>query len=94
MGVFGYIILFYIGFYFFRLAENYGRNKWLYGFLGIFFFVSGFVSYIIYKRIFEAEEFDSNDIAFISLKSIFSGLLFSFVLFHVINFIWKKNDKH
>lgn len=91
MNIIVYILLFYIGFYYYRLAENYKKRKWLYAILGVFFSVFGFFSNIIYVRLFKMNNFDESDIANLSLKSISMGVLFAFVLFHVINFIWKKN---
>ncbi|CAM1368000.1 conserved membrane protein of unknown function [Tenacibaculum soleae] len=91
MSVFGYILLFYVGFYFYRLAENYNRNKWLYAFLGLVFFFIGCFGYVMYVRFFEMDEIQGFDIAMISIKSVGMGILFSFVMFHFIDFIWKKN---
>ena len=87
------IILFYIGFYYYRLAENYKKRRLLYALLGVFFSIFGFFTNVIYFRLFKMNEYNEFDIANLSIRSIFMGILFAFVLFHFINFIWKKSSK-
>jgi len=93
MSALWYIFIFYIGFYFYRLAENYNRNKWLYGAFGILFYFVGFFVHPLYVRFFVDEEFDKYDISIVSIKSLITGFLFVFILFHLLDFIWKKKEK-
>lgn len=93
MSALGYVFVFYVGFYFFRLAENHNRNKWLYGVLGIFFYFTGVFANLMYVRLFVIEEVDEYNITTISMKSFFTGFVFVFVLFHLLDFIWKKKVK-
>ncbi|MCT4699581.1 hypothetical protein [Tenacibaculum haliotis] len=91
MSILGYILLFYIGFYFYRLAENHSKHKWLYAFLGVVFFFLGLFTYVLYVRIFKVDEINGFDIAMITMKSVLIGVLSSFIMFHLLDFIWKKN---
>ena len=93
MKALGYIFLFYIGFYFYRLAENHNKNKWLFAVIGIVAYFVGVIGYPLYLRIFNFEEIRGFDITSISLKSFLIGLICVFFLFQVLNFIWnrKKN---
>ena len=94
MSALGYILLFYIGFYFYRLAENHNKNKWLYGLLGVvLFFISLFVS-VLLERFFRGDEINEFDIAIISVKSIFIGTLVVFIVFQILDSLWerKKNN--
>ena len=93
MKALGYIFLFYIGFYFYRLAENHNKNKWLFAVIGIVVYFVGVIGYPLYLRIINFEEIRGFDITSISLKSFLIGLICVFFLFQVLNFIWnmKKN---
>lgn len=88
-----YIFLFYVGFYFFRLAENHKRNKWLFSLIGIITFFVGYFSYIFYYRIFRQVEIVDFSIIAIRLKSFFSGLIFVVIEFHLLDFIWSKKKR-
>ena len=93
MSTLGYIFIFYVGYYYFRLAENYKRNKWVFGFLGIFFYYFGIVLYVLYQKIFVIEEIDEFDLTSLSLKSFVAGFIIVFFMFHWLNYIWSRNDK-
>lgn len=93
MSALGYIFIFYIGFYYYRLAENYKRNKWLFGFLGIFFYYVGIILYVLYQRIFVIEEIDEFDMTSISFKVFVVGFVIVFVIFHLLNYIWSRAKK-
>ena len=93
MSAVGYIILFYVGFYFYRLAENHKRNKWLFGFIGIATYFFGILVYPLYVRFFYDDEINEFDISAISLKSSLIGLLFVFFLFQLFSLIWSRKKK-
>ncbi|WP_339658709.1 hypothetical protein [uncultured Polaribacter sp.] len=90
MKALSYIFIFYIGFYFYRLAENHKRNKWLFGFVGIVTYLIGLVSYPLFIRILYLEENHNFDLAAISLKSFLIGVLSVFFLFQLLSFIWSR----
>jgi cellobiose-specific phosphotransferase system component IIC len=89
----GYIFIFYIGFYFYRLAENYKKNKWLFGFLGIINFIIGSFSYLLFCRLFNSVEFNKENLSSIGLKGFISGVIFSILIFQILNFIWSRKEK-
>ncbi|MCO6162639.1 hypothetical protein [Flavobacterium sp. NRK F7] len=39
--MFGFIFIFFIGRFFYRLAEQYHQNKWLFGILGVVMYYAG-----------------------------------------------------
>lgn len=92
----GYIFLFYVGFYFWRLAENHNKNRWLYAFLGIVTYFVGLFLYVFYVKFIEFNNLDEFDLTVISLKSFISGTVFTVLMFQFLNFIWnkKKNIKN
>ena len=93
MKILGYILIFYIGFYFYRLAENHQKKKWLFGIVGIATYFSGILIYPLYVRFFYVDEIDEFDISAISLKSSLIGLLFVFFLFQLLSLIWSRKKK-
>ncbi len=90
MKAFGYILLFYIGFYFYRLAENHNKNKWLFCILGLVTYLLGTIVYPLFLRFFNSEEIEDLDLASISLKSFLVGLVSVFILFQTLSFIWSR----
>lgn len=90
MQLIGYIILFYVGFYFFRLAENHNKNKWLFAFLGLVIFFFGYFVYALYYRFFVLEELDDFTYSEIGFKSFFVGLFFAILLFQILNQFWSS----
>ena len=93
MKLLSYIILFYVGFYFYRLAENHKKNKWLFGLIGIlFYFLSVFI-YLCYLFFFYSEELSVMELASVSLKSFLVGLFGVFILFQVLSFVWSRKKK-
>ncbi|MFK8059714.1 MAG: hypothetical protein AB8B78_06435 [Polaribacter sp.] len=93
MNILGYIFLFYVGFYFYRLAENHHKNKWLFGFLGIAIYFFGVLIYPLYLKLFNNLEIDEFKITIVSLKSFTTGLLFVFISFQFLGFIWGRKKK-
>lgn len=93
MSALGYILIFYIGFYFFRLAENHHKNKWLFGFLGIAIYFFGLVMYPLYIRFFNTIELEEFKLTLVSFKSFTVGLVFVFIGFQLLNIIWSRKKK-
>ncbi|MBU3010003.1 hypothetical protein KO506_01135 [Polaribacter vadi] len=88
-----YIFLFYVGFYFYRLAENHNKYKWLCGFLGIISFFFGSILYLLYVRFFTETTINEFEITNLSFKSSIAGFVFTVILFKTLNFIWSKKKK-
>lgn len=93
MEALGYIFLFYVGFYFFRLAENHQKNKWLFGILGIIVYLIATIIYPIFLRFFKSDEIENFDLASISLKSFLIGFTIVFIFFQILSFIWGRKKK-
>jgi hypothetical protein len=90
MKMLGYIFIFYTGFYFYRLAENHKKNKWLFGIVGIATYIFGNAMYVLYARFFLEQKINNFNILFFSFKSFAIGLLSVFTLFYLLNFIWRR----
>jgi hypothetical protein len=90
MKMLGYIFIFYTGFYFYRLAENHKKNKWLFGIVGIVTFAFGNFMYVIYANLLLEQDTNEFNILSVSFKSFSSGVLSIFILFHLLNFIWSR----
>ncbi|PQJ81439.1 hypothetical protein BTO16_02085 [Polaribacter glomeratus] len=82
-----------MGFYFFRLAENHEKNKWLFGFLGIIIFAVAYFTYVLFCKFFNSEEFNVDNLPAIGMKAFFIGLFFLVIIFHLLNFVWSKKKK-
>ena len=93
MNILNYIFLFYVGFYFYRLAEIHNKNKWLLGIIGIATYFIGSTVYPLFIRFFYTEEIYDFDLAKITLKSFLIGFSCIFFLFHLLSFIWSKKKK-
>lgn len=90
MSALGYILLFYIGFYFYRLAENYNKNKWFYCFLGIIFYLLVIFIYAFFLKLFYIEEINDFTFVTVAFKSFLIGSISVFFLFHLLNFKWSR----
>lgn len=93
MSALGYILIFYIGFYFYRLAENHHKNKWLFGFIGIVIYFFGLVIYPLYIRFFDSTEIEEFKLVLVSFKSFTIGLLFVCISFQLLSIIWSRKKK-
>lgn len=89
----GYIFVFYIGFYFYRLAENHQKYKWLFAIVGIATYFTGSVIYPLYLRFFSINEIPIAEVSKITIQSFFIGIICVFVLFHILDFIWTRKEK-
>ena len=93
MQILGYIILFYVGFYFYRLAENNNKNKWVFAIIGILTYLFEITVYPLYLRVFNSEDIEAFEISSISLKSFLIGLISVFLLFQTLSLIWSRKKK-
>jgi hypothetical protein len=89
----GYIFVFYVGFYFYRLAENHEKNKWLFGVIGILIFFTGYFSYILFYRFFELKSIEEIDYSSISFKSFLIGSIAAIIMFQTLNLVWNRKKK-
>lgn len=93
MKALGYIFIFYVGFYFYRLGENHKKMKWLCALLGIASYFIGQVTYLLYIRFFTDSIIEEADLHAFSLKSFLVGFTTVVILFNVLNFAWTRKKK-
>ncbi|WP_397446063.1 hypothetical protein [Polaribacter sp. R77954] len=90
------ILLYWIGKYFYKLADEYNKSKWGYGILGIVIFYAGFFLFgfgIIF--IAEVVSEGSTDIFSDTLLGFIMmpfGVLSCYVLYKYLEKTWNKND--
>ncbi len=94
----GILLLFFIGKYFYKLAEKFEKSKWGFAVLGIVTYYAGTAIYgiiyvVVYFSIYpDAYEDDINEWS-LSLTAIPIGLTFAYVLYYLLEKNWKKNKK-
>ena len=89
----GYIFIFFIGYYFYRLAEDYSKNKWVFAILGIVgYYVVSFIFSIIYM--FFSEQNVTSGFNTIALISVCVGVVFCILLYHYLDYRWKKEEEY
>lgn len=90
----GILLIFFIGRYFYRLAEKYDQNKWLYAILGIVTYYSGtFIGGIILAIL---DEFfligiNWNNNFTLGLIALPFGLVSAYLFYFLLNKKWKKS---
>lgn len=93
MSILGYILLFYIGFYYYRLAENHNKNKWLYVILGVILYFIGLIGYTFFVKFLTNKKYDELDIVMVSIKAVFTGVLVVFIVFQILDTVWERKRK-
>lgn len=93
MKALSYIFLFYVGFYFYRLAENHNKNKWIFGVLGILFFIMVYVAFLLFSRFSNTHEFNVENLISISMKAFSIGFIGVVFFFQVLSFVWSRKKK-
>lgn len=93
MSAFFYIFLFYVGFYFYRLAENHKKNKWVFAILGLITFFFGNFLYVLYFRLFNGEDVDELTFPKVGEKSFLLGFIFAFILFQILSTVWNSKKR-
>lgn len=91
----GILFLFFIGKYYYKLAEEYGRNKWGFAVIGVVTYYAGtFITAVIYGIIYfmmypDASE-ESVDTVGLKLTVVILGLLSCVILYFILENNWKK----
>lgn len=88
----GLVLIYWIGKYFYQLAEKYHQNKWLFAILGVVvYYVSqiivGIVMAILNELFALGIDFDNFGV---SLLGIPIGALFTYLFYIVLEKNWKK----
>ena len=91
------LFLYFIGKFFFDLAKNNGKNKWLFAVLGIVSYYAGTaIAGVIFGLLaaFEVTEFfvNSSDIA-LAVMVLPIGLLTSWIFYKILESNWSKQPK-
>lgn len=92
----GLILLYFIGKYFYRLAEEYDKSKWGFAILGVVvYYASTFVAAILYYA-FGFFDIDTtnryNDLA-VSFAALPFGILSCYLLYYFLEKNWKKQKQ-
>jgi len=95
----GILLLYFIGRFFYKLAEEYGKSKWGYAVLGVVTYYAGtFIYGIIYVLIYFANnplalESDVDNDWTLRLTAIPIGIGFAYGLYYILERSWKKDKK-
>ncbi|MFY0604788.1 MAG: hypothetical protein JXQ93_12690 [Flavobacteriaceae bacterium] len=94
----GILLIFFIGKYFYKLAEQYEKNKWGYGILGVVSYYAGTMLYglfygIIYFSMYPDANEDSIDDLSFRLIAVVVGIVACVGLYFLLERNWKKNKK-
>lgn len=92
----GLVLLYWIGKYFYKLAEEFEKSKWAYVILGIVVYYTGIILFgIIFMIIGEiispgyVDTFNETLLGFMALPF---GILSCYLLYKYLEKTWKKND--
>ncbi|MFK8059713.1 MAG: hypothetical protein AB8B78_06430 [Polaribacter sp.] len=94
--ILGVVLLYWIGKYFYKLAEKYNKNQWGFAILGVVsyyggIYVSAFIIGII-AEILSPDFFIGFDETVFALLLIPFGFLSCYLLYKYLEKTWKKND--
>jgi len=92
--MFGLILIYWVGKYFYQLAEKYNQNKWLYAILGIvIYFVSQLLTGLFLGILDMIFGWNINwDNTAINLLGLPIGIGFSYLLYILLEKKWKKEE--
>ena len=89
----GLIFIYWIGKYFYQLAEKYNQNKWLFAVLGLVVYYSSQI--VVGLTIGIVNEIFALGINFdavgITLLGIVVGVLFTYLFYYLLEKKWSKN---
>ena len=90
----GLVLLYFIGRYFYRLAEKYKKNKWLFAIIGVATYYAGtFVAGIILALLneFLGLSIDWDNDLLLSVLALPFGILATYALYYFLNKNWEKH---
>ncbi|MDY2587956.1 hypothetical protein [Winogradskyella aquimaris] len=91
----GLILLYWIGKYFFKLAEEYNKNKWGFAILGVVTYYAGIIIFsFIFGIVIELTSpgaIDNINETLLGLMMLPFGILSCYVLYKYLEKTWKKN---
>ncbi|GAB4162622.1 MAG: hypothetical protein Tsb0033_21780 [Winogradskyella sp.] len=91
----GLILLYWIGKYFFKLAEEYNKNKWGFAILGVVTYYAGIIIFsFIFGIVIELTSpgaIDNMNETLLGLLMLPFGILSCYILYKYLQKTWKKN---
>lgn len=93
----GLILLYFAGRAFYNLAEQHGKNKWLFAILGVVsyyggLFLGGIVIALVYEIGLSRSIDEANDL-FLGILAIPIGVLVCWGFYKVLESSWKKDTR-
>ncbi len=92
----GLILLYWIGKYFYKLAEEYNKSKWGFAILGVVVYYGGILSFSviigIMMEIISPGFFDTFNETLFSFLMLPFGILSCYLLYKYLEKTWKKNN--
>jgi hypothetical protein len=92
----GLLLLYWIGKYFYKLADEFEKSKWGFTVLGIVVYYTGTIvfaiTFVIVAEIVSPGYIDTANERTIDLISLPFGLLSCYLLFKYLKKTWTKND--
>lgn len=94
----GILLLFFIGKFFYKLAEEFQKSKWGYAVLGVITYYAGtFIYGVLYSVIFfinNPDAFESDiDTWTLRLTAIPAGLGLAYLLYYLLKRSWEKSKE-
>jgi uncharacterized YccA/Bax inhibitor family protein len=87
----GLVLLYWIGKYFYRLAEDYEKSKWGYAILGVVVYYLGTFIFAMLIAIFALDFLNDESDLVISLISLPFGILSCYLLYKYFEKTWEAN---
>ncbi len=91
--MFGFILIYHIGNYFYQLAKLYDKSKWVFAILGVLFYyasllISG-ILIVLLIQLFGKDPEDINDFM-LGLFALPFGIFFTYLLYKFLERKWEK----
>ena len=90
MEALAYIALFFVSYYYYRLAEKYQKNKWMFGLLGIALFALAYFLFAVMYGLFYADKIYEKNLEALGIKAFFAAIFFVFLIFQVLYYWLNK----
>lgn len=91
----GLILLYWIGKYFYKLAEEYDKNKWVYAILGIIVYYGGIIAFSfslgVIAEFVSPGFFDSFNETLLGIIMLPFGILSCYLLYSYLEKTWEKS---
>ncbi|MBT30884.1 MAG: hypothetical protein CMO01_14595 [Thalassobius sp.] len=94
--MFGILLIYFIGKYFYQLSEDYNKNKWLHAILGVVIyyvgsFIGGVILGLIYVFMNDTEIMTSGTEILLSVLSVPFGLGAAWTFYYILKKNWEDD---